>query len=188
MVLYNWEVVTKHACLLGDGPVWDSRKNRIFWIDVLRGEIHYMRTDNNQHNTCKLGKIIGAIAFKKSGGIIAAIKGGFATVDILKGTVQIVAKVETNLPDNRFNDGKCDPAGRFWAWTMSTLNKPHAGSVYVLEKDFTVNTKKLFKNSCHYFVRLQKWPVGIPLVNGTTALRRGWCPHQPRYGGAKSYF
>ena len=46
-----------------------------------------------------------------------------------------------HLPGNRFNDGKCDPAGRFWAGTMSISNMPCAGSLYVLEKDGTVKTK-----------------------------------------------
>ena len=137
----NWEVVTKHYCLLGEGPAWDNRQKRIFWIDILRGEIQYFYPDSNEHRTCKLGRMLGAIALKRSGGMIAALKGGFATIDLNKGTIQFISEVETHLPDNRFNDGKCDPAGRFWAGTMSISNTPHAGSLYVLEKDFTVNTK-----------------------------------------------
>ena len=56
-------------------------------------------------------------------------------------TIQFISEVEIHLPHNRFNDGKCDPTVRFWASTMSISNTPHAGSLYVLEKDFTVNTK-----------------------------------------------
>lgn len=137
----NWEVVTKHYCLLGEGPVWDDRQNRIFWIDILKGEIQYFYPDSNEHRTCKLGQIIGAMALKRSGGVIAALKGGFATIDLNNGAINFISEVETDLPDNRFNDGKCDPAGRFWAGTMSISNTPNAGSLYVLEKDFTVNAK-----------------------------------------------
>ncbi len=137
----NWEVVTKHYCLLGEGPVWDNRQKRIFWIDILNGEVHYFYPDSNLHRICKLGQLLGAIALKRPGGLIAAMKHGFATIDLEKGTIQSLATVETHLPDNRFNDGKCDPAGRFWAGTMSISNTPHTGSLYVLEKDFTVNTK-----------------------------------------------
>jgi sugar lactone lactonase YvrE len=137
----NWDVVTKHHCLLGEGPVWDTKQKRIFWIDILKGEIQYFYPDSNEHRMCKLGQMLGAIAFKRSGGMIAALKGGFATIDLNNGTMQLISEVETDLPDNRFNDGKCDPAGRFWAGTMSISNTPNAGSLYVLEKDLTVNTK-----------------------------------------------
>lgn len=137
----NWEVVTQHYCLLGEGPVWDHRQKRIFWIDILNGEIQYFYPDSNEHRTYKLGQIIGAIAIKRSGGLIAALKSGFASIDLNKGVIEFVIEVETDLPDNRFNDGKCDAAGRFWAGTMSITSKPNAGSLYVLEKDFTVKTK-----------------------------------------------
>ncbi len=137
----NWEVVTNYHCLLGECPVWDNRQKRIFWIDILNGEIQYFYPDSNEHKTFNIGQTIGAIALKRSGGMIAALKSGFAAIDLHKGTLQIVSEVESHLPDNRFNDGKCDPAGRFLAGTMSISNRPHAGSLYVLENDFTVKTK-----------------------------------------------
>jgi len=137
----NWEVVTKHRCLLGEGPVWDARQKRILWVDILKGEIQYFYPESNEHKTCKLGAMPGAIALKRSGGVIAAVKGGFATIDLNNETMHLIAEVETHLPGNRFNDGKCDPAGRFWAGTMSISNTAHAGSLYALEIDFTVNTK-----------------------------------------------
>lgn len=48
---------------------------------------------------------------------------------------------EKHLKNNRFNDGKCDPAGRFWAGTMSVFDTPEAGSLYTLEPDFSVSAK-----------------------------------------------
>jgi sugar lactone lactonase YvrE len=135
------EVVTEHYCLLGEGPVWDNRQNRIFWIDILNGEIHSFYPDGNLHRICKLGEVLGAISLRKSGGLVAAMKDRFAAIDPDTGIMQTLAKVETHLPDNRFNDGKCDPAGRFWAGTMSVSNVPNAGSLYLLEKNLSVTTK-----------------------------------------------
>jgi sugar lactone lactonase YvrE len=136
----TWEVVTKHLSLLGEGPVWDNRQKKIFWIDILNGVIQYYYPASGEYRTCQVGQMIGAIALKRSGGLITALKSGFAEIDLNKETVRLISEVETNLPDNRFNDGKCDPAGRFWAGTMSISNTPHAGSLYVLEKNF-VRTK-----------------------------------------------
>jgi len=137
----NWEVVTTHCCLLGEGPVWDKNQKRIFWIDILKGEVLYFYPETREHTTCGLGQLIGSISLKRSGGIIAALSDGFGTVDLDNGAVCYISKVEYHLTDNRFNDGKCDPAGRFWAGTMSMSAIPHAGSLYVLEKDGTVTTK-----------------------------------------------
>ncbi|MEO8764180.1 MAG: SMP-30/gluconolactonase/LRE family protein [Ginsengibacter sp.] len=137
----HWEVVTKHSCLLGEGPVWDKKEKRIIWIDIINGEIQYFYPGSNEHNTCKTGHMLGAVALKRTGGMIGAAKGGFATIDLNNGATHIICKVETHLPGNRFNDGKCDAAGRFWAGTMSMSNMPHAGSLYTLEKDGTTHTK-----------------------------------------------
>ena len=137
----NWEVVTNHKCLLGEGPVWDNAEKRIFWVDILKGEIQYFYPDNNVQKMFNAGQLLGAVALRKSGGLIAALKHGFATIDLDQGALHMITNVETHLPNNRFNDGKCDPAGRFWAGTMSTLDTPLAGSLYMLEKDFTVVAK-----------------------------------------------
>ncbi len=137
----TWEVVTKHLSLLGEGPVWDNRQKRIFWIDILNGVIQYYYPASDEYRTYQVGQMVGAIGLKRSGGLIAALKSGFAEIDLNKETIRLISEVETDLPDNRFNDGKCDPAGRFWAGTMSISNTSHAGSLYVLEKNFTVRTK-----------------------------------------------
>jgi sugar lactone lactonase YvrE len=54
----------------------------------------------------------------------------------------MISNPEPQLPGNRFNDGKCDPAGRFWAGTMSHTDEPEKGSLYLLGKDLSV-TKKI---------------------------------------------
>ncbi len=85
--------------------------------------------------------MVGAIELRSTGGLIAAVKGGFAEVNSENRTMQFIARVEDNIPHNRFNDGKVDPAGRFWAGTMSISGTPGAGSLYTLEKDHTVSQK-----------------------------------------------
>jgi sugar lactone lactonase YvrE len=141
MILNNWEVVTAHRCLLGEGPVWDKNENRVLWVDILNGDINYYYPVINEHKVFNTGLMVGAVALRKSGGLIAAVKDGFAVIDLSGGTLELKKKIETHLPGNRFNDGKCDPAGRFWAGTMSMSDDPHAGSLYMLEKDFTVAAK-----------------------------------------------
>ena len=141
MIQSDWEVVQPNRCVLGESPIWDDKHKRILWVDILKGEIHYYYPDRSEHNMFKLDQMVGAIAISASGGIVAALKSEIAMVNLNNETIDVISKVETNLPDNRFNDGKCDPAGRFWAGTMSISNKPNAGSLYSLEKGFSVKTK-----------------------------------------------
>ena len=69
-----------------------------------------------------------------------AVEDGFAQFDIGSGSLELVADPESDKPENRFNDGKCDPAGRFWAGTMNRGDalSLRTGALYSLDRDFSV--------------------------------------------------
>ena len=135
------EIVVDHRCLLGEGPVWDKNHQSICWVDILRGEIHEYSPAKNLHKTISVSQMIGAIAICRNGHFIGALKNGFGFIDRKSGTITMISNPEAQLPGNRFNDGKCDPAGRFWAGTMSHSDEPEKGSLYLLDKDLTVTLK-----------------------------------------------
>jgi sugar lactone lactonase YvrE len=135
------EVVVNHRCLLGEGPVWDAKLRRICWIDILQGEIHEYSPGDNIFRTLSVNQMIGAIAICKNGNFLAALKNGFGFIDRHSGVLNMIANPEPHLPGNRFNDGKCDPEGRFWAGTMSHSDEHEAGSLYVLDKDLSITKK-----------------------------------------------
>jgi len=127
--------IADHTCLLGEGPVWDARKNTICWIDILNGEIHEFNPETKTRQTIPVGQLIGSFAVCNDGNFIAALQRGFAFVNRQNGDVNRIADPEKDLPGNRFNEGKCDPAGRFWAGTMALSEETGAGNLYVLEHD-----------------------------------------------------
>lgn len=135
-------VVVDHNCLLGEGPVWDSKQKKIYWVDILNGEINEYSPDQKTHKTIPIHQMIGAFAFCTNGNFIAALQNGFAFIDRISGQIKMIADPENHLPGNRFNDGKCDPAGRFWAGTMALSEESEAGSVHVVDHDLSV-TKKI---------------------------------------------
>ncbi|WP_421827627.1 SMP-30/gluconolactonase/LRE family protein [Larkinella sp.] len=137
----NWETVLDHSCQLGEGPVWDAEKQRILWVDILPGEIHSFDPGSGEHRVFKTGQMVGAIAIQPSGDWIAALQHGFHTISLENETVVPIADPEGHLPGNRFNDGKCDPAGRFWAGTMSIADEPGAGALYMLDQNHSVSVK-----------------------------------------------
>jgi sugar lactone lactonase YvrE len=72
--------------------------------------------------------------------VVLAVAGGFARLDLDAGRFEMLAAVEADHPQNRMNDGACDPAGRFWAGTMAIDERPRAGALYRLDPDLTVHT------------------------------------------------
>jgi sugar lactone lactonase YvrE len=137
----KWEVVLEHECELGEGPVWDAATKSILWVDILQCELHRFFSEEKEHKIFHTGSMISAIALREKGGIIAALQNGFAEIDFEKGTIRSIADTESSIKTNRFNDGKCDPAGRFWAGTMSVKDEPYAGNLYTLEHDLSVSLK-----------------------------------------------
>jgi sugar lactone lactonase YvrE len=136
------DVVVEHKCFLGEGPVWDAKRKVICWLDILNGEIHEYATEQKMHKVIPVHQLIGSLAVCTNGNFIAALQNGFAFIDKISGEIKMIADPESYLSNNRFNEGKCDPAGRFWAGTMSLSEEPNAGSVYVVEKDLSI-TKRI---------------------------------------------
>lgn len=85
--------------------------------------------------------MVGAVALSTNGDFVAALKSGLAFIDRHTGDTRLLHHPEVHLPGNRFNDGKCDPAGRFWVGTMALSEQAAEGSLYMIEKDFSCSVK-----------------------------------------------
>ena len=141
MINKNWEIVVESSCLIGEGPVWDRRNKCIYWVDIPQCEIYQFFPMQNKSRTYKTDNMVGSFALRASGGIIAALKNGFAIIDLDNETTQLLTDPEAYIKNNRFNDGKCDPAGRYWAGTMDMSGRPNAGGLYMLESNHLASIK-----------------------------------------------
>lgn len=127
------EVVTAAGAELGEGPVWDARSGGIVWVDITARLIHLTDILSGHTDTIEVSLHVGAVAPRAAGGFVAALQDGFWVVG--DGRAQRIAAVPEARPGLRFNDGKCDPAGRFWAGTMAYDQAPGAGALYRLDPD-----------------------------------------------------
>jgi sugar lactone lactonase YvrE len=123
------------AAELGEGPVWDPIGARLYFVDILRGRVHRFDPATSSLDAYDVGQPVGAVALTERDDLMLAVRAGFARLDLATGAVTHVADVEVDRPDQRMNDGKCDPFGRFWAGTMALDERSHAGALYRLGAD-----------------------------------------------------
>ncbi len=127
------EVVVAAGARLGEGPVWDVRSGRLAWVDVFASRIHLTDTRTGATDVIPVPLHVGSIAPRAAGGFVAALQDGFWVLG--DGPPRQLARVPETAPGLRFNDGKCDPAGRFWAGTMAYDESPGAGALYRLDSE-----------------------------------------------------
>jgi sugar lactone lactonase YvrE len=131
------EVVLEAGARLGEGPVWDARIQRLVWVDILARRIYLTDSAAGTSDLLETPLHVGAVAPRAAGGYVAALQDGFWVVG--DGEPRPIARVPEASPGLRFNDGKCDPAGRFWAGTMAYDESPAAGALYHLGPDGRVS-------------------------------------------------
>lgn len=133
------ELLYKADARLGEGPVWNEEEKRLYWVDIIPGELHRFDPRTGKDESFSCGEQIGTFAFRKNGGFVAAMQSGIYNLDLSESEVKkkLVVDPEPDTP-NRFNDGKCDPAGRFLAGTIYTDRKDGSrcyGGFYSVEPD-----------------------------------------------------
>jgi L-arabinonolactonase len=135
---------------LGEGPLWDPRDQALWWVDIKKRLIH--RTDPASGVTAqwRVPEDLGCLAVREQGGLVVTMTSGFYFFDPVSGHFDPIIDPEADQAENRFNDGKVDRQGRFWAATMHDPQTLASGSLYRLDPDL----------SCHRMVE------GIHVSNG----------------------
>lgn len=120
---------------LGERPVWDDVLGRLIWVDVNSGRIINYDLATEAETVLELGVSVGAVAPRRGGGYVAATGDGFRILDDAGRTVGGPYRPPDMGEGLRFNDGACDPAGRFWAGTTAMDGRQGAGALYRFDGD-----------------------------------------------------
>jgi sugar lactone lactonase YvrE len=134
--------VLKANALLGEGAIWDHNSQLLHWVDINSFRIHTYDPRTNTNTSLDVGMHVGTVvkrSEKKGGGFIVGLPNKFAHVDS-QGKVSILAELE-EAESNRSNDGKCDPAGRFWCGSMTFDFAPGASHLYMMDTDHRIHHK-----------------------------------------------
>lgn len=124
-------LISESRAELGEGPVWDEREQRLYWVDIERGELHSCDPAGERPLSTRIGGRICCIALRREHpGLIAGLERSIVTIEHDPLRITTVAEFD-GLPENaRCNDGKCDPAGRFWVGTYDMSNASATGWLY----------------------------------------------------------
>ena len=125
--------------VLGEGPVWVEREAALYWVDI-KGYKIFRLDEAGEVRTFPTPLRAGSLAPRVGGGFIAGTEHGIALVDLEQGSFNLILKPEEHLPDNRFNDGKVDRAGHFWAGSMDDEERQASGSLYRIDPGLALAT------------------------------------------------
>jgi sugar lactone lactonase YvrE len=132
------ELVIDAKAALGEGPCWDSEKQLLYWVDIMGKKVHVYNPKENTNRTISVDGYPGAVVPRKSGGLVVAMNQGYYALDLETEQLTLLASPENEPKTNRFNDGKCDASGRFWAGTMGMGSSEPAGNLYFLDQDLKI--------------------------------------------------
>jgi len=129
-------VADVHA-VLGEGPVWVVRESALYWLDI-KGRKIFRLSDDGKVTEWQTPTRVGSLVPRTSGSFIGGTEDGIAAIEPGARKFSIIANPEQDLPDNRFNDGKVDRQGRFWAGTMDDSEREACGTLYRVDRELKV--------------------------------------------------
>jgi sugar lactone lactonase YvrE len=148
-VTYVAEPCAALRCEHAEGPTWDAGRGELLWVDILGHRVHRARARREGGRTWlepvaahDVGQCVGAVVplADASGGWMVASERGFGHLRP-DGTLRVITEPEApGGGRTRMNDGKCDPAGRFWAGSLAWDVEPGAGRLYRMDLDGGVDT------------------------------------------------
>lgn len=130
----NFNVLFDTPMLLGESPLWHPDEAALYWIDIADKAVHRFHPGSGAHCIWTVPSEPGCIARCIDGGLIVAMRSGIAMLDTISGAITWVADPPYDPSAIRFNDGRCDAAGRLWVGTLCDARDRPSGALYCVER------------------------------------------------------
>ena len=132
-----WTRITSEPDQLGESPFWHPQEQRLYWVDIPGKRVARVAVDGLQAQGAveywPLNEEVGCIAPVQGGGLVLALRSGIYRARAWGGPLQLLAAAPYDTRKQRFNDGKCDPQGRFWAGSLYEPKDQALGVLYMLD-------------------------------------------------------
>jgi sugar lactone lactonase YvrE len=128
----SWIAVTREPDQLGESPFWHPQERTLYWVDIPAKQIKRLAADG-QTQTWDMPSEPGCIAPIAHGGLLVALRDGVWRAAQWGGDLRCVVRFNHDIATTRFNDGKADPEGRFWAGTMFEPRDQRRAELYCID-------------------------------------------------------
>lgn len=119
---------------LGEGAIWNHETGEFWHIDIENKQFFTTDVKTKKQTTYDVGQRIGTIVPNTLGQAVVALQDGIYTYDFASKTMELITSPEDTIANIRFNDGKCDPAGRLWVGSMGLDQKAYRASLYSIDR------------------------------------------------------
>lgn len=127
---------------LGEGAIWYAPRQKLYWVDIEGMTLNVFDPLNLKNIAYPVGKRIGTVVPVDDDTVLIALEDGMATVDLIDASIKYHVYTDIHHEHSRrFNDGKCDPNGRFWVGTHSMAGIRGVSSLYCINSGFTLDEK-----------------------------------------------
>ena len=140
-IVLKAELALDARATLGECVRWDEREKLVYWVDIPGQRLHRFDPATGRDDMMEIGQEIGCFAQDERGGFIAGLRSGYARITKFGGEVRLLTSPDYDPKKARFNDGRCDAAGRLWAGTMWEPRDGAGGHIYCLEADGRFSAK-----------------------------------------------
>ncbi len=134
----NVEALPTGRDFVGENPVWNERRGRLYWVDVLGPALRWWEPATRTAGRVQLPAIVVGLAFDAQDRLIATGEHGVSVLDPDSGAMQTLINPEADRRDNRFNTASVDAAGRIWSASVAINHEVGKGGLYSFDPDLTV--------------------------------------------------
>jgi len=125
-----FDTVPAPASVLGESPLWHPVEQALYWCDIPGFALNRFDPASGRHDRWALPTDVASCAPMRDGGMLLAMRDGLWRFDTKTGERTPLAAAPYDPALERFNDGKCDPQGRFWVGTIYEPRKPALAALY----------------------------------------------------------
>jgi len=128
-----FECVLDAKASLGECPVWSVADQALYWVDINAPAFNRFDPATGVNTAWPMPASIGCFALRMRGGFIAALRDGIWFVDRDGKLERKVVDAPYDPAHHRFNDGRADAQGRFWAGSMNEKRDANSAVLYRLD-------------------------------------------------------
>ena len=122
--------------MLGEGPIWSSRRNAMLWVDIYGQRLWSLSLADDAVRSWEMPERIGWVIEREGrDDLLAGFKSGIADLSLDPLVIGERLAPEPDRPGNRLNDAKVDARGRLWFGTMDDVGGTANGALYRLDPD-----------------------------------------------------